>query len=59
MEQKQYRVAIYCRVASADQLSMDAQKDYLRGYAAEIGFNCPNFYMDNGFSGLNYHVPLL
>lgn len=57
MEQKQYRVAVYCRVASADQLSMDTQKDHLRRYAAKIGFNCPNFYMDNGYSGLNYNRP--
>lgn len=57
MEQKQYRVAVYCRVASADQLSIDAQKNYLRGYAAEIGFICSDFYMDNGFSGLNYNRP--
>ena len=57
MEKKEIRVAIYCRVATADQLSLEAQKEYLRGYAKEHGYDRIGYYMDNGYSGLNYDRP--
>jgi len=57
MQAHDRKTAIYCRVASADQLSLEAQKDRLCGYAAENGYDNLDFYMDNGYSGLNYDRP--
>ena len=59
MEKKEKRVAIYCRVATVDQLSLEAQKDQLCIYAKEHGYDSLNYYMDNGYSGLNYNRPAL
>jgi len=57
MQAHDKKTAIYCRVASADQLSLEAQKDRLCRYAAESGYDNLDFYMDNGYSGLNYDRP--
>lgn len=57
MQAREKKTAIYCRVASADQLSLDIQKDRLCGYAADNGYDNLVLYMDNGFSGLNYDRP--
>ena len=46
------RVALYCRVASADQMAMDAQEATLRCYASEHGYDVKVCCTDNGFSGL-------
>ena len=55
MSDRKYKVALYSRVASADQLSLDAQCDRLRSYAIGQGFESDilRVYADNGFSGLN------
>ena len=57
MQAHNKKSAIYCRVASADQLSMEAQKDRLCQYAVENGYDNLDFYIDNGYSGLNYDRP--
>lgn len=57
MQAREKKTAIYCRVASADQLSLETQKDRLCGYAADNGYDNIDFYMDNGYSGLNYDRP--
>lgn len=64
MQDKKYRVAVYCRVANADQLSTDPQaieqqRDCLIRYAADNGFDIEalNIYMDNGYNGLNFGRP--
>ena len=57
MQARDRKTAMYCRVARADQLSLEAQKDRLCGYAAENGYDNLDFYMDNGYSGLNYDRP--
>jgi len=56
-ENKEKRVAIYIRVAHADQLSMDNQETELRQYAKEQGYTDPLIYKDNGHSGLSFHRP--
>lgn len=52
-----YRVAIYCRVATADQLAIDHQENSLRAYAEEHGYSNPVSYLDNGYSGSNFDRP--
>lgn len=46
-------------MATVDQLSLEAQKDQLCIYAKEHGYDSLNYYMDNGYSGLNYDRPAL
>jgi len=59
MQDKNIKVAIYCRVASADQLSLDSQRERLISYAIENGFeeDTLKVYADNGYSGLNFTRP--
>lgn len=57
MENKPLRVAIYCRVANADQLAADNQAERLRRFVEELGVNDPLLYMDNGYSGLDFGRP--
>ncbi|NBH77751.1 recombinase family protein [Clostridiaceae bacterium] len=40
------RVALYCRVARADQLAEDAQFERLKGYAAEKNMSIAGAYFD-------------
>jgi len=56
-ENKEKRVAIYIRVANADQMIMDNQEAELRQYAEEQGYTAPLVYKDNGHSGLSFHRP--
>ena len=59
MSGRKYKVALYCRVASADQLSLDTQCNRLSSYAIGQGFESDTLqvYADNGFSGLNFDRP--
>ena len=59
MSDRKYKVALYCRVASADQLSLDTQCNRLSSYAIGQGFESDTLqvYADNGFSGLNFDRP--
>lgn len=57
MEQKALRVAVYCRVETADQLALEAQKETLSRYAEHLGHDQLSFYLDNGWSGLNFERP--
>lgn len=54
---KPLRVALYCRVAHMDELSIDSQKEKLRAFAEEQGYDNLEFYMDNGESGLDFKRP--
>lgn len=51
------RVAFYCRVASADQIAIDHQKESLRIFAEEHGYTDFDFYIDNGCNGLDFNRP--
>ena len=46
------RVALYVRVASANQLSFDAQLAYLRKYAEEHNYEVAAIFALNGVSGM-------
>lgn len=50
------RVALYCRVANADQWALDFQEQGLRRYAAEQGFEVVAMVSDTG-SGLTLERP--
>ncbi len=51
------KIAIYIRVASADQISLDAQGERLRRFAIENGYDNAVVYADNGYSGLDFDRP--
>ena len=52
-------VAIYCRVASENQLVLKAQEENLLLYAKENGLDKYDIiiYSDNGYSGMNFNRP--
>ncbi len=45
------KVAVYCRVACADQLAMDKQTATVKTYAKEQGYHVVRCITDNGVSG--------
>ena len=54
--------ALYCRLSQDDKLQGDSnsiknQKEILGKYAQEHGFNCPEFYVDDGYSGTTFDRP--
>jgi DNA invertase Pin-like site-specific DNA recombinase len=53
------KAAIYCRVASADELAIKAQEEALRKYAAKQMLEVGGVYSDNGVSGLTLDRPRL
>lgn len=51
------KVALYCRVAYADQFTMDLQHHQLQCYAESKGLMPCVAYLDNGFSGISDDRP--
>lgn len=55
------KVAIYTRVSTEEQaiegFSLKAQEDKLRDYAKDKGYEVYDIYIDDGYSGKNYHRP--
>ena len=61
-QNKLYNVAIYCRLSlddgnEGDSSSIKTQKIMLEEYVKEKGFNIYDYYIDDGFSGLNFNRP--
>ncbi len=57
-----YRAAIYCRLSKDDDqagesVSIGTQKSMLEGYCREQGFLVYDYYVDDGYSGLNFNRP--
>lgn len=57
-----YTVAIYCRLSRDDETktessSISTQKAILRDYCKEKGYSVYDFYVDDGYSGLNFNRP--
>ena len=50
-------VAVYVRVAHADNFALENQKNTLLNFANKQGFGTLKFYEDNGFNGLNLNRP--
>lgn len=57
MKQHERLMAIYCRTAQPDDLSIFAQRDRLTRLANARGFDNLVYYQDNGYSGLDYERP--
>lgn len=54
--------ALYCRLSRDDELVGDSnsiknQKEILGKYAKDKGFQNPQFYVDDGYSGTNFNRP--
>ena len=57
-----YNAGIYCRLSSddgnhGDSSSIQTQKLMLEKYCKEQGFTIYDYYVDDGFSGLNFNRP--
>ena len=63
MKQNQlYNTAIYCRLSlddgnEGDSSSIRTQKMMLEQYVKEKGFHIYDYYIDDGYSGLNFERP--
>lgn len=63
MQRQQEEItALYCRLSQDDgregeSNSIVNQKEYLFKYAKEHGFPNPTYYVDDGYTGTNLHLP--
>lgn len=63
MKQKElYKTAIYCRLSLDDgsegaSSSIHTQKMLLEKYCKDNGYEIYDYYIDDGYSGLNYNRP--
>lgn len=62
MKQQIYNTALYCRLSRDDELSgesssISTQRQMLRQYATERGWNITDEYIDDGWSGTNFERP--
>ena len=63
MKQKElYKTAIYCRLSlddgsEGDSSSIHTQKMLLEKYCKDNGYEIYDYYIDDGYSGLNYNRP--
>ncbi|MCD8372643.1 MAG: recombinase family protein [Clostridia bacterium] len=56
------KTALYCRLSRDDDLDGDSnsithQKEILKDYAAKHGYTNTEFYVDDGYSGVNFERP--
>lgn len=62
-QQRVYKAALYCRLSKDDDgkmgesSSIQTQRDILESYCRQQGFLVHDFYVDDGYSGLNYDRP--
>ncbi len=61
-DQTNYNVAIYCRLSkddgnTGDSLSIESQKQMLTKHVKEQDWNIQDYFVDDGFSGLNFNRP--
>lgn len=59
-QHSQPKVAVYCRVAHSSQLydgAIVSQRDRLRDFAEQQGFEVAAEYLDDGFNGLTLNRP--
>jgi len=62
VKQQIYNTALYCRLSRDDELqgessSISTQRQMLRQYATERGWNIIDEYLDDGWSGTNFQRP--
>ena len=51
------KVAVYCRVASANDFAITKQEETLCNYASDNGLPVVMVYSDNGANGLSFDRP--
>jgi len=62
-QQRIYNAALYCRLSKDDDgkigesSSIQTQRDILESYCRQQGFLVHGFYVDDGYSGLNFDRP--
>ena len=49
----------YIRVANADDMAVENQKQYIENYAKQKNIKIDDYYIDNGYSGTNLDRPQL
>lgn len=60
MNEKNYSVAVYCRVANSntkDLSSIDNQKQRIENFCKDNCYIIVDYYIDQGYSGLNLNRP--
>lgn len=57
MKKNSPKVAIYCQLAKKDFWEMRKQKQELRQFAKNLGYDDFSIYVDNGYSGLTLDRP--
>ena len=57
MKQHERLAAVYCRTAHLDDFAILQQKDRLTRLANAKGYDNIKYYLDNGYSGLNFDRP--
>ena len=63
INKKHYKAALYCRLSKddddriGDSSSIQTQKSLLERYCRENGYLIHDFYVDDGYSGLNFDRP--
>lgn len=63
INKKFYKAALYCRLSkddddrNGDSSSIQTQKSLLKRYCSENGYLIHDFYVDDGYSGLNFDRP--
>ncbi len=61
-QETNYKVAIYCRLSkddgnTGDSTSIESQKQMLTKHVKEQGWIIQDYFVDDGFSGLNFNRP--
>ena len=63
MLKSEVKVGIYCRLSQDDgtnyneSVSISNQREILTKYANDLGFEIVDYYIDDGYSGLNFNRP--
>ena len=63
INKKHYKAALYCRLSKddddriGDSSSIQTQKSLLKRYCRENSYLIHDFYVDDGYSGLNFDRP--
>lgn len=62
MNNKLYQAGLYCRLSkdddcSGESISISTQRAIMADYCVENQFSIYNYYIDDGYSGLNFERP--
>lgn len=57
MKNNKLKVAIYCRSANNDPITIEEQENRLKGYCSAMNYEIVKIYKDIGYSGTNNQRP--